>query len=427
VIRPLPDPALEAPQHSLSEPPPATVSEIASWLVGHTLDEVERELIVHTIENCGGDRVLAASVLGLSMPAMRRKMTAYAVRGQPIPEIVAAEPAVKEEAAHANETESRATTQVPLADNDSEPNLPAVAQPAAVAEPVQQPEITQPAVVAEPVKQPEKTKSNVRLLLAGAAAAALIVPLALRMTGETQPRADLPLPERPRIEVTAVERPQALEQRIPVPVWNGSAPLRMEPGSFVDIAADKRAEAAAKASALEAIRTVVNFDSEQDTIMEPAVPSLTATGPLASSDISADTRMEPAPAAAPSRAVTDWSAIDIEQDTRMESAAVAQSAASSAEDATGSIGRTPTFVAPADVPEPLERPDIEPREKAANAVKRRSRPAAPAPVAPLAPTAQVPFPFSLLAGSNPPRAVPAAPAPSPTAGVTSAADSSVRN
>lgn len=65
--------------------PQSTVSEIASWLVGQPLDAVERELIRQTLEACGGDRALAASILGLSLPGLRKKITAYAVRGQALP------------------------------------------------------------------------------------------------------------------------------------------------------------------------------------------------------------------------------------------------------------------------------------------------------------------------------------------------------
>ena len=56
--------------------PESTVSEIASWLVGQPLDAVERELIRHTLESCGGDRALTASVLGISLPNLRKKIRA---------------------------------------------------------------------------------------------------------------------------------------------------------------------------------------------------------------------------------------------------------------------------------------------------------------------------------------------------------------
>ena len=75
-----------APAQLPPDLPLSTVSEIASWLVGHTIDAVESELIRHTLESCGGDRTLAASVLGISVPNLNRKLRGFAVRGVVAPE-----------------------------------------------------------------------------------------------------------------------------------------------------------------------------------------------------------------------------------------------------------------------------------------------------------------------------------------------------
>jgi len=411
-------PAADAPPPGQTDSPPATVSKIASWLVGHTLDEVERELIVHTLENCNGDRVLAASVLGLSLPAMRRKMTAYAVRGQPIPETMV--PPVAKDSAKAKARKStgegageerRASAPVPEAQNDTGLTAVVAEQPKAEIVPVH-----------IPVAKSQPPRAGKRWLLAGAAMLLPAVPLALYLAA-SETRTDVASPERPRLEVSAIQQPETFTPSIPVPVWNGPVPV------IVDIAADKRAEAAARAAALRTIRSVVNFDSEQDTIMEAApvvaepLPQL--RGAIASADVSLDTIMERAPEIVAPRVPAFWAAIDIEKDTRMEQAPAVSAAPPVAAETTGAIG-IETFVPPEDVPLPLARP--EPDDKAAKeaAPRRAARPAAPAAApapAPLLP----PFPFNLFAPNPAARAVPAAPASGVTPAVTSAADISTRH
>jgi DNA-binding protein Fis len=43
--------------------------EIVSPLIGSTVDEVERVLVVQTLARCVGNRTRAARMLGLSVPA----------------------------------------------------------------------------------------------------------------------------------------------------------------------------------------------------------------------------------------------------------------------------------------------------------------------------------------------------------------------
>lgn len=50
-------------------------------LVGHTVAEVERELILHTLERCGGNRTSASSILGISVRTMRNKLKSFVEAG----------------------------------------------------------------------------------------------------------------------------------------------------------------------------------------------------------------------------------------------------------------------------------------------------------------------------------------------------------
>lgn len=53
-------------------------------LVGHTVAEVERELILHTLERCGGNRTSASSILGISVRTMRNKLKSFVEAGIPV-------------------------------------------------------------------------------------------------------------------------------------------------------------------------------------------------------------------------------------------------------------------------------------------------------------------------------------------------------
>jgi DNA-binding NtrC family response regulator len=54
-------------------------------LVGHTVDEVERELILHTLVHHCGSRARSASVLGVSIRCMRNKIYEYENLGIAVP------------------------------------------------------------------------------------------------------------------------------------------------------------------------------------------------------------------------------------------------------------------------------------------------------------------------------------------------------
>lgn len=50
-------------------------------LVGRSLDEVERALILGTLSRCGGNRTSASAILGISVRTMRNKLRALRAEG----------------------------------------------------------------------------------------------------------------------------------------------------------------------------------------------------------------------------------------------------------------------------------------------------------------------------------------------------------
>jgi len=59
---------------------------VSRSLVGRTVADVERELILHTLDHCIGNRTHAANILGISIRTLRNKLRQYAGEGQAIPQ-----------------------------------------------------------------------------------------------------------------------------------------------------------------------------------------------------------------------------------------------------------------------------------------------------------------------------------------------------
>ena len=59
--------------------------EVVGVLVGHTVAEVERDLILEAVRRCLGNRTHAANVLGISIRTLRNKLNEYAADGMPVP------------------------------------------------------------------------------------------------------------------------------------------------------------------------------------------------------------------------------------------------------------------------------------------------------------------------------------------------------
>jgi DNA-binding NtrC family response regulator len=59
--------------------------QITRALVGRSVADVERDLILETLKHCLGNRTHAANILGISIRTLRNKLNEYADRGLSIP------------------------------------------------------------------------------------------------------------------------------------------------------------------------------------------------------------------------------------------------------------------------------------------------------------------------------------------------------
>src|SRR3954471_8387523 len=62
-----------------------TAEAVTRALVGRTVAEVERDLILDTLDHCLGNRTHAAKILGISIRTLRNKLNEYSAEGVPIP------------------------------------------------------------------------------------------------------------------------------------------------------------------------------------------------------------------------------------------------------------------------------------------------------------------------------------------------------
>jgi len=60
-------------------------NQIVPLLIGSTVDEIERELVLQTLARCDGNRTRAARVLGLSVRTLRNKIRLYIAAGIDVP------------------------------------------------------------------------------------------------------------------------------------------------------------------------------------------------------------------------------------------------------------------------------------------------------------------------------------------------------
>jgi len=73
------------PHRDAPEIQPATPERVVPLLIGATVEEIERELILQTLARCEGNRTHAARVLGFSVRTLRNKIRQYAADGADIP------------------------------------------------------------------------------------------------------------------------------------------------------------------------------------------------------------------------------------------------------------------------------------------------------------------------------------------------------
>jgi two-component system response regulator FlrC len=64
---------------------PGAGGQPATPLVGRTVAEVERDLILRTLRHTQGNRTVAAAILGISIRTLRNKLRQYGAAGEPIP------------------------------------------------------------------------------------------------------------------------------------------------------------------------------------------------------------------------------------------------------------------------------------------------------------------------------------------------------
>jgi len=68
-----------------ASPKPQASSPANNPLVGRSVDSVEQELIIDTLNYCLGNRTHAANILGISIRTLRNKLKAYSEQGLPVP------------------------------------------------------------------------------------------------------------------------------------------------------------------------------------------------------------------------------------------------------------------------------------------------------------------------------------------------------
>src|SRR5262249_2608402 len=59
--------------------------QVTRTLVGRTVADVERDLILETLRHCLGNRTHAANILGISIRTLRNKLNEYSADGVPVP------------------------------------------------------------------------------------------------------------------------------------------------------------------------------------------------------------------------------------------------------------------------------------------------------------------------------------------------------
>jgi DNA-binding NtrC family response regulator len=63
-----------------------TPEAVIPLLIGSTVTEIERELVLQTLARCDGNRTRAARLLGVSVRTLRNKIRQYVADGLDVPE-----------------------------------------------------------------------------------------------------------------------------------------------------------------------------------------------------------------------------------------------------------------------------------------------------------------------------------------------------
>jgi DNA-binding NtrC family response regulator len=63
----------------------ASRRRLARWLVGSSIRDIERDLVLETLANTHGNRTTSARLLGVSVRTLRNKITEYSAEGVDVP------------------------------------------------------------------------------------------------------------------------------------------------------------------------------------------------------------------------------------------------------------------------------------------------------------------------------------------------------
>lgn len=69
----------------LTDGPAVAPDRVVPLLIGATVGEIERELVLQTLARCDGNRTHAARVLGVSVRTLRNKIRQYSAEGTEVP------------------------------------------------------------------------------------------------------------------------------------------------------------------------------------------------------------------------------------------------------------------------------------------------------------------------------------------------------
>jgi DNA-binding NtrC family response regulator len=78
------------PEPTMAGARTVTTEGSVSGLVGRRMEEVERDLIIETLHHTLGNRTHAATILGISIRALRNKLREYSAQGTDVPPVAGA-------------------------------------------------------------------------------------------------------------------------------------------------------------------------------------------------------------------------------------------------------------------------------------------------------------------------------------------------
>jgi DNA-binding NtrC family response regulator len=79
-------PSLQATHHTPDAPPVPANQGAVEVLIGRSIADVERDMIINTLEHCLGNRTHAANILGISIRTLRNKLNQYKDEGISVPD-----------------------------------------------------------------------------------------------------------------------------------------------------------------------------------------------------------------------------------------------------------------------------------------------------------------------------------------------------